>query len=191
MDAPRELPQHTDGARREKACSGSAPFRVSTESINAGVVRRAMPADASAIAVFAPGVPPPAMSDNRATFLIEGRPGRSALIGLAHTPIICRSSIWSPARRDPREHQEDADRLRRSRRTRRQRAPGSCRRVPCPSDLAQSLGIRERPEGNLTGALARARATTSRRSACPSCATAPPRLPRRSTTVVSGPLWPC
>ena len=53
------------------------------ESITVGGIRRATPADAAAIATFAPAVPPPAASEDRATFVIDGEAGPFAVIALA------------------------------------------------------------------------------------------------------------
>lgn len=130
---------------------------MSTESINAGVVRRAMPADAPAIAAFAPGVPPPAMTDNRATFVIEGATGLLALIGLAQFPDHLQIEYLVAGPTDPREHLRTlvafAEAAARAVNVRKVRLPQGA----VPDDLAQSLGYVNGQKEISTGALARAR----------------------------------
>ena len=133
---------------------------MSTESINAGnagVVRRAMPADAQAIAVFAPGVPPPSMSDNRATFVIEGATGLLALIGLAQHADHMQIEYLVAGPVEPREHTRTliafAEAAARAVNVRMVRLPQGA----LPDDLAQSLGYVNGQKEISTGALARAR----------------------------------
>ena len=56
VDAPREVPQHTGGAQQVKARRGANVQRVYGIH-HIGGVRRATPADAAAIAMFAPERP--------------------------------------------------------------------------------------------------------------------------------------
>ncbi|MDP2330695.1 MAG: hypothetical protein Q8M19_08375 [Reyranella sp.] len=130
---------------------------MSTESINAGVVRRAMPADASAIAVFAPGVPPPAMSDNRATFVIEGNTGLLALIGLAQHADHLQIEHLAVAATGTREHIRTliafAEAAARAVDVRKVRLPSGA----LPEDFAASLGYVNGLKTISTGAFARAR----------------------------------
>jgi hypothetical protein len=55
---------------------------VSAESTTVSGIRRATPADATAIAAFAPEIPPPAIAGDRATFVVDGESGPLALIEL-------------------------------------------------------------------------------------------------------------
>jgi len=55
---------------------------VSTQSTIIGGIRRATPADAAAILALAPQVPPPAKTDDRATFVIDGEAGPRAVMDL-------------------------------------------------------------------------------------------------------------
>ncbi len=59
---------------------------MSSEFTNVGGVRRATQDDAAAIAAIAADVPPPAMSNNRATFVIDGVSGPVALVDLVQHP---------------------------------------------------------------------------------------------------------
>ncbi|MGQ0581595.1 MAG: hypothetical protein ACT4O6_06640 [Reyranella sp.] len=130
---------------------------MSTESINAGVVRRAMPADTPAIAAFAPSVPPPAMSDNRATFVIEGETGLLAVLGLAQHADHLQVEYLVAGPTEPREHMRTlvafAEAAARTIGVRLVRLPQGA----LPDDLAQSLGYVNGQKEISTGALARAR----------------------------------
>lgn len=130
---------------------------MSTETNNVGVVRRAMPADAEAIAAFAPGVPPPAMTDNKATFVIEGEVGLLALVGLAQHADHLQIEYLVAGPTDPRGHIRTlvafAEAAARTVEVRKVRLPPGT----LPDELAQSLGYVNGQKEISTGALARAR----------------------------------
>lgn len=157
VDAPREVPQHTAGAHQVKAQSGSETSSVSTESIHSGVVRRATPADAAAIAMFAPEVPAPEMSDNRATFVIDGERGPIALVSLVQRADHLQIEHLVISAAGTREHARTliafAEAAARAINVREVRLPPG---IP-PDDFAASLGYVNGLKAISTGPLARAR----------------------------------
>lgn len=130
---------------------------MSDESANAGNVRRATPADAAAIAAFAPEVPAPAMSDDRATFVIDGESGPIALIDVVQRTDHLQIEHLVVAVTGTREHARTliafAEAAARAVNVRKVRLPPG---VP-PDDLAASLGYVNGLKTISTGTLARAR----------------------------------
>ena len=140
-----------------KAQSGSETSSVSTESIHIGGVRRATPADAAAIAVFAPEVPAPELSDSRAIFVIDGARGPIALIDLVQRAdqLQIEHLVVDPA--GTREHARTliafAEAAARAVDVRKVRLPSGV----LPDDFAISLGYVGGLKTISTGAFARAR----------------------------------
>ena len=130
---------------------------MSTESNLIGGVRRATPADAAAIAMFAPEVPAPAMSDNRATFVIDGESGPVALIDLVQRAEQLQIEHLVVAPTGTREHARTliafAEAAARAVDVRNVRLPPGA----LPDDFAASLGYVNGLKTISTGALARAR----------------------------------
>jgi hypothetical protein len=130
---------------------------VSTQSTIIGGIRRATPADAAAILAFAPGVPPPAMTDDRATFVVDGDAGPRAVMDLAqhndHLVIEHLVLASTGVLEDFRTLIAFAEAAARAMNVRTIRlAPGAL-----PNELAQSLGYRTGLKTISTGALVRAR----------------------------------
>jgi hypothetical protein len=129
---------------------------VSTESNLIGGVRRATPADAAAIAMFAPEVPAPAMSDNRAMFVIDGESGPIALIDLvqrADRLQIEHLVVTAGTREHVRTLIAFAEAAARAVDVRKVHLPSGV----LPDDFAASLGYMNGLKTISTGALARAR----------------------------------
>ncbi|MDI1284978.1 MAG: hypothetical protein PSV46_11345 [Reyranella sp.] len=122
-----------------------------------GNVRRATPADAAVIATFAPGVPPPAMADDRATFVIDGADGPFAVIALVqhHDHLqIEHLVVTAPGAPDhARTLVAFAEAAARAVGVRKVRLPQGA----LPGDFAASLGYADGFKTISTGALARAR----------------------------------
>ena len=130
---------------------------MSEESTAVGSVRRATPADAGAIATFAPGVPPPAIADNRATFVIDGESGPFAVIDLVQHGDQLRIEHLVTAATGTPEHVRTliafAEAAARAVGVHKVRLP----RDAMPEDFAASLGYVGGLKTISTGALARAR----------------------------------
>jgi hypothetical protein len=130
---------------------------VSTQSTIIGGIRRATPADAAAILAFAPDVPPPAMTDIRATFVIDGETGPRAVIDLVQQSdhLGIEHLVVSPTGtlEDLRTLIAFAEAAARAVNVGKIRlAPGAL-----PNELAASLGYQTGLKTISTGALARAR----------------------------------
>ncbi|MBI3196033.1 MAG: hypothetical protein HYZ40_00710 [Rhodospirillales bacterium] len=130
---------------------------MSTESIPIGAIRRATPADAAAIAAFAPEVPAPELSDDRATFVIDDGSAPIALIDLVQRADHLQIEHLVGAAAGTREHARTliafAEAAARAVNIRKVRlAPGVL-----PDDFAASLGYANGLKTISTGALARAR----------------------------------
>jgi len=130
---------------------------VSTENTQIGGVRRATPADTAAILAFAPDVPPPAMTDIRATFVIDGENGPRAVLDLVQQSDHLRVEhlIVAPSGtlEDFRTLIAFAEAAARTVGVRNIRLP----RGAVPEQLATSMGYRDGLKTISTGALARAR----------------------------------
>lgn len=140
-----------------KAQSGSETSSVSTESNHIGGVRRATPADAGAIAMFAPEVPAPEMSDSRAIFVIDGERGPIALIDLVQRADQLQIEHLVVAPAGTREHARTliafAEAAARAVNVRTVRLPPGI----LPDDFVVSLGYVGGLKTISTGAFARAR----------------------------------
>lgn len=122
-----------------------------------GNVRRATPADAAAITNFAPGVPPPAMADDRATFVIDGADGPSAVIALVqHRDHLQIEHLVVAA---PGAHDHARTLLAFAEAAARAVGAGKVRlpQGALPEEFAASLGYADGFKTISTGALARAR----------------------------------
>ncbi|MDP1749299.1 MAG: hypothetical protein Q8L22_07570 [Reyranella sp.] len=127
------------------------------EPTDVGSVRRATPADAAAIAAFAPSVPPPAIADNRATFVIDGASGPFAVIDLVqHRDHLQIEHLVAAATGKP-DHVRTliafAEAAARAVGVRKVRLPQGA----MPEEFAASLGYVDGLKTISTGALARAR----------------------------------
>jgi hypothetical protein len=126
------------------------------QSTPIGSVRRATPADAAAILAFAPDVPPPAMTDVRATFVIDGETGpravldllqRSDYLGIEHLVVAPTGTF-----EDFRTLIAFAEAAARTIGMQKVRLPPGA----VPEEFAQSLGYRDGLKTISTGAFARA-----------------------------------
>ena len=130
---------------------------MSDESPPDGSVRRATPADAAAIAAFAPGFPPPTMADDRATFVIDGESGPLAAVDLVQRGDHLGIEQVAVAAAGTADHLRTliafAEAAARAVGVRKVRlAPGAL-----PREFAASLGYADGTKTISTGALARAR----------------------------------
>ena len=130
---------------------------MSDESPPDGSVRRATPADAAAIAAFAPGFPPPTMADDRATFVIDGESGPLAAVDLVQHGDHLGIEQVAVAAAGTADHLRTliafAEAAARAVGVRKVRlAPGAL-----PREFAASLGYADGTKTISTGALARAR----------------------------------
>ena len=130
---------------------------MSTESITVGGIRRATPGDAVAIAAFAPDVPPPVLTDNRATFVVDGSSSPLAVIVLVQqADYLCIEHLVVAAagnRVHARSLVAFAEVAARAIGVREIRLQPNL----VPGDFGASLGYREGRKAISTGALARAR----------------------------------
>ena len=130
---------------------------MSEGSTDVGNVRRATPDDAGAIAAFAPGVPPPAMADDRATFVIDGAEGPFAVIALVQHRDYLQIEHLVVAAPGASDHARTliafAEAAARAVGVHRVRLPQDV----LPEDFAASLGYADGIKTISTGALARAR----------------------------------
>jgi hypothetical protein len=130
---------------------------VSEAPTDVGNVRRATPADAAAIATFAPGLPPPAMADDRATFVIDGADGPFAVIALVQHRDHLQIEHLVVTAPDAPDHARTlvafAEAAARAVGVREVRLPQGA----LPEDFAASLGYADGFKTISTGALARAR----------------------------------
>ena len=128
---------------------------------NVGSVRRATPADAAAIAAFAPDVPPPALAADRATFVIDGEAGPFAVIELAQHGDHLRIEhlvVGAPGTPDhARTLVAFAEAAARAVGVRTVRLPQGALRGAVPEAFAAALGYADGAKTISTGALARAR----------------------------------
>jgi hypothetical protein len=130
---------------------------VSTESSDVGVVRRATPADTAAIAAFAPEVPPPTMTDDRAVFVIDAWSGPVALLDLVQHGDHLQIAHLALAAGGTGEHVRTliafAEAAARTVDVRKVRLPAGA----VPDELAAGLGYTSGSKTISTGAFARAR----------------------------------